>query len=177
MTASCLAQRRALALHLASRGFGYVILESPTALVDWGVKSTRTDKTEKTLAKVGQLIEHYSPEVVVIEDCDGETSRRCRRIEQLLTDIDRLATDHKVRVCHVPMQQVRSIFPDARTRHQTALIVAQQLPDLAPHLPRHRKPWMCEDYRMAIFNAASLGLTYFYTRLARSRTKIGHPST
>jgi len=32
--------------------------------------------------------------------------------------------------------------------------------DLA-RLPRFRKPWMSEDYRMSIFDAVGFGLTFF----------------
>jgi len=41
----------------------------------------------------------------------------------------------------------------------------QRFPELAPRLPRFRKPWMSEDYRMSIFDAVAFGLTsikYFY---------------
>ncbi len=40
--------------------------------------------------------------------------------------------------------------------------IAGRLPALAPRLPPFRKPWMCEDYRMSIFDAASFALTFFY---------------
>src|SRR5690349_3872536 len=87
MTASPDSARRVLALQPTTRGFGFVVLESLTTLVDWGVKTTRTDKDRKTLAKVSDLIDPYSPAVVIVEDCGCNTSRRSSRIAQLLTGI------------------------------------------------------------------------------------------
>ena len=178
MTTSTLTFRRAMVIHLTSRGFGFVVLESPTVLIDWGVKATRTDKARKTLARVSELMEQYSPELLVLEATDKTSSRRCSRIEQLLTSIKRLAAENNVPVRRVSMLLLRKMFQayGATTKHQIAHIVAKLLPELAPHVPRHRKPWMSEDYRMAIFTAAALGLTYFYTRLARRSNEARHLS-
>ena len=71
--------KRVLALDPTSRGFGFVVLESPTMLVDWGVKTTRPKEEAKALAKVLEVIRHYQPEIIVLEDHRG--SRRCARIQ------------------------------------------------------------------------------------------------
>jgi hypothetical protein len=39
--------------------------------------------------------------------------------------------------------------------------LAQRFPELAAKLPPKRKIWQSEDYRMSIFDAASLGVAYF----------------
>jgi hypothetical protein len=44
-------------------------------------------------------------------------------------------------------------------------------PELAPRLSRFRKPWMSEDYRMSIFDAVALALTFFFNLETSSRTK------
>jgi hypothetical protein len=44
---------------------------------------------------------------------------------------------------------------------KTARIVAAKFPELRSRLPPERKPWMSEDYRMAIFDAAAFALTLF----------------
>jgi len=66
----------------------------------------------------------------------------------------------------MPVSRVKKVFAvfRANTKHEIAHAVAQQLPELAPRLPRFRKPWMSEDYRMAIFDAAALALTYFHSQ-------------
>ena len=52
---------RVLALDPTHRGFGFVVLEGPTTLVDWGVKRVGPAKNQETIAKVSGLIERYRP--------------------------------------------------------------------------------------------------------------------
>jgi hypothetical protein len=168
--------KRVLAIAPKPRGFGFAILESPTTIVDWGVKATRHEKEALTLAKVAELIRHYSPQVLVFEDC--RKSRRCPRVRGLLDHIRNLAIHKGVKPRSLAASRVREVFLSfqARTKHQIAQVIAQQLPELASRLPRYRKPWMSEDYRMAIFDAAALALTYFYTRPVRAH-KTREPSS
>jgi Holliday junction resolvasome RuvABC endonuclease subunit len=158
--------RRVLAIHPAGRGFGYAVLESPTRLIDWGVKTTRQDKARKTLAMVSKLFKEYTPDILVVEDCRSGASRRGTRVEQLLTSIKTLAVLKGVRPCSISKRTVKNVFSayQARNREQIAAVLAQRFPELAPWLPRHRKPWMSDDYRMAMFDAAALALACFHTR-------------
>jgi hypothetical protein len=50
---------------------------------------------------------------------------------------------------------------NASTKHQIVSDVAHQFPELARQLPPARKPWMSEDERMAIFDAAALAVIFF----------------
>lgn len=162
-------QKRVLAIDPTSRGFGYAVFESPTTPVDWGGKVIRQGNEAKTLAKVLELIHHYRPQIIVLEDYRG--SRRCTRIQSLLAGVCRLATAEGLISRCFPISRVKKVFRtfSANTKHEIAHAVAQQLPELAPRLPRFREPWMSEGYGMAIFDAAALALTYFYSRPARSR--------
>ena len=47
-------------------------------------------------------------------------------------------------------------------KQEIAIAIAERFPELAPRLPRFRKPWMSEDYRMSIFDAVALALTFFF---------------
>jgi hypothetical protein len=160
--------KRVLAIDPTSRGFGFVVIESPTTLVDWGVKTMRQTSQEKLLAKALQLIRHYRPETLVLEDQKG--SRRRPRIRGLLGGVCRLATAEGLKSSCVPVARVKQVFGTfrANTKQEIAHVVAQQLPELAPHLPPYRKAWMSEDYYMAVFDAAALALTYYNSRLLRS---------
>ena len=48
-------------------------------------------------------------------------------------------------------------------KHDIAKIVAKHVPALERYLPPPRKPWMSEDARMGLFDAAGLALTFFRT--------------
>jgi hypothetical protein len=165
--------KRVLAIDPTSRGFGYIVLESATTPVDWGGKTVRPKEKEKTLAKISKLIRHYQPEIIVLEDCKG--SRRCARVQSLLDAVCRLAVTEGLKSSCIPVLRVKEVFRTfrANNKHEIASAVAQQLPELAPWLPPLRKPWMSEDHRMAIFDAAALALTYFHSRPVRNRSKPG----
>jgi hypothetical protein len=48
----------------------------------------------------------------------------------------------------------------ASTKQQIAVAIANRFPELAPRLPRFKKAWMSEDYRISIFDAVGLALTF-----------------
>ena len=158
--------RRVLAIDLTSRGFGYVVLEENKVLVDWGVKRARKDKTLETQANVAELIRYFHPSLLILEDGTAKDSRRCERIKQLLRSIRELAKAKRVKSRSISSARVREMFGrfGAKTKHQIACEIARQLPDLAPYMPRRRKPWMNEDYHMATFDAAALALADFHQR-------------
>ncbi|PYU94225.1 MAG: hypothetical protein DMG25_07270 [Acidobacteria bacterium] len=47
------------------------------------------------------------------------------------------------------------------TKHQIATSLAERFAELRPILTPKRKPWESEDYRMSMFDAATLGVAYF----------------
>jgi hypothetical protein len=48
------------------------------------------------------------------------------------------------------------------TKHALAEMLAGRFPEeLASRLPPKRRPWMSEDYRMDIFDAVALALTFW----------------
>ena len=55
--------------------------------------------------------------------------------------------------------------------HEIAHLIAKQLPELAAKLPPRRKPWMNEDYHMAMFDAAALALAEMYIRELNSKQR------
>src|SRR6266481_9429759 len=89
---------RVLAIDPSTRGFGFAVLEGPERLIDWGVKETKKNKNPRTLKLIDNLIDVYLPSMIVVEDYDGKGSRRCRRIQGLISDISKLATKRKIRV-------------------------------------------------------------------------------
>ena len=165
--------KRVLAVDPTSRGFGFIVLEGLTSVIDWGVKTVKTNKQTETLAKVTELISRYQPESIVLEAVGDKDSRRCKRIQNLILSIRSLAKRRKVRSNCFSPAKVKRIFLTfgAATKHQIAHVVARQLPELASRVPRYRKAWMSEDYSMAIFDAAALALTYFYSQQVTRREK------
>ena len=154
---------RVLAIDPSTRGFGFAILEGPNRLIDWGVKETKTDKRKRSLKLIADLIEQYQPSVLVVEDYTRKGSRRCRRVRKLIKDISRLAVQRKIKVRNFSRLKVKQAFSEsgASNKYEIAIAIARRFPELVPRLPRFRKPWMSEDYRMSIFDAVGFGLTCF----------------
>src|SRR5215475_14213326 len=173
---------RVLAVDPSTRGFGFAILEGPHRLIDWGVKETKVDKKRKSLRFIAELIDRYQPSMLVVEDYTGKGSRRCRRVRELIKDISRIAVQRKINVRNFSRLKVKQAFSESgpSNKYEIAIAIAKRFPELAPRLPRFRKPWMSEDYRMSIFDAVGLGLAcvsaakLYSNKIARSsvRTRL-----
>ena len=154
-----------------TRGFGYVVFRGPWAPRRWGVKEIRVNKNSENLLKVTELVAQYEPDVIVVEDCAGEGSRRTKRIETLIDEISQLARRKKIKVRCYSRAMVRECFSefDAFTKYEIALAIAKALPEFRPHLPPKRKIWLPEDPRMGIFTAAALVFSFFYFDTKKKR--------
>jgi Holliday junction resolvasome RuvABC endonuclease subunit len=152
---------RVLAISPSTRGFGYAVLEGEQTLVDWGVKHVETDRNAQCVAKVKEMLIHYRPDVMVLQDHSGKDSRRSIRIRTLSGQIVALASKQKVKIMLFSRDQVVRLFvPNGKaTRHARAELLATRFPsELGLRLPPKRRPWMSEDYRMDIFDAVALAL-------------------
>ena len=154
---------RVLAIDPSTRGFGFAVLEGPNRLIDWGVKETKINKKAKSLTLIDDLIGRYQPNTIIVEDYAGKGSRRCHRIQGLISDISKLTAQRKIKVRSFSRAKIKQSFSEsgAVNKYEIASAIAKRFPELAPRLPRFRKPWMSEDYRMSIFDAVGFALAYF----------------
>jgi Holliday junction resolvasome RuvABC endonuclease subunit len=161
---------RIIAIDPTSRGFGYVVFEGPLRLINWAVVSFKDNRGAKTLTRIEELFQRYDPEIVAIENVKG--SRRGPRATRLLEEVSGHASTHHIEVRRYSRAAVRQVFATrgACTKHEIAALIAKSYPELFPRLPRFRKPWMPEDDRMAIFDAASFALAYFNKKQKQSDT-------
>jgi len=159
---------RVLSIDPSIKGFGFAVMEGPEELIDWGLKIVKGNKNAECLKKVAQLIDHYNPDIIVVEDYQHKSSRRTPRVRRLLKAILALALTKRVKGNSVSRARVRTAFSQNSngqpTKHFIANEIAKRFPELAPRLPRLRKPWMSEDERMSIFDAIAFALTMFQTQ-------------
>jgi hypothetical protein len=155
---------RVVAIDPTSRGFGFVVLEGPGFLVDWGTRDLARADSERALSHVAALVHHYRPDAVVLEDVVAAGARRRHRVQALINAIGTLAASGGVAVEKVSRLQVHRVFAraEATTKHRIAGVIADHFPELAPRLPPPRRAWMSEDARMSIFDAAALALTHYF---------------
>lgn len=150
---------RVIAIDPYAQGFGFVILDGPDNLIDWGLKATMDDKRTRSLKRVQELIEHYRPDMLVTEDHTHESCWRRPRIRGLIQDILLLSDSYGLRTMSLSRQEVKDVFAEenATTKDQIAKAVTKQFPELTPYLPPERKPWASEVAGMSIFDAAAMG--------------------
>jgi Holliday junction resolvasome RuvABC endonuclease subunit len=153
---------RLLSIDLCNRGIGFIVLEPPDRLVDWGIKRVANTDGAKAVAAVRDLLELYRPGLLVLEDCTGRNNRRGARVRLLIFQFMALAKEKRTPVKTYSVAQVQKAFAkrSAFTKRQIACAVALQLPVLVRFLPPLRKIWMSEDPRSSIFDAAAFALTY-----------------
>ena len=157
---------RVIALDPTSLGFGFVVFEGPTKLLDWGQAHLRPCTHEKCLEQIGKLFAQYDPHVVVIEDTRSTESRRGARVKKLLNAVAHLAESSGAEVSQVSVSAVKKTFAPRSTinKHEIATLIARAFPELLSRLPPPRKLWTSEAERMGIFDAAAFALTYFRRR-------------
>jgi Holliday junction resolvasome RuvABC endonuclease subunit len=161
MSGPLASKKRILALDPNHRGFGYVIFEGPDRLIDWGVRHVQGQKNKASLKATTELIDRYRPQILVVEDAHAKGCRKRRRVRELLESLETRAASRGVTVRRVARQRVRKAFlaRGIRNKDQVARSIAERFPELARSLPPERKPWMSEDLRMSMFDAAAMALT------------------
>src|SRR5215510_11523944 len=155
-------RRRVLAIHPCTRGFGFAVLEGPETLLDWGRKEARKDKHARSLQHVKLMLAYYHPDVIVVEDYQDRSCRRCLRVRELIQDIAALTTANKIKTRSFSRREVRQAFSTsgAITKYAMSGAIIERLPVLAPWRPPFRKPWMSESHRAGMFDAVALALTF-----------------
>jgi hypothetical protein len=149
---------RVLALDLHPRRFGYAVVEGPDRLLDWGVRSYRgKDKPKNVLVqkRLRPILKLWNPKFLVIRGARRVPSKRRLVRGRLLEGVTAEAKKHRI-----PVRKL-SDNVETLTKDENARRVAEHFPTLWWDLPGRRKPWESEDYRMGIFAAAGLALTYF----------------
>jgi len=153
-------QHRILAISPTSRGFGYAVMEAPLRLIDWGVVQTKKD-LDKRITRLSDLIRRYVPTVLVTEDF--KSLRKGPRAKNLIQSIGKLSYELKIPIRKVGVSKVRNIFQrsGAITKLQIAHTIGRWFPELATRLPKPRKIGMGENYRMSIFDAIGLAISFY----------------
>lgn len=154
--------RLVLAVHLQSRGFAFVLFGGSLLPVDWGVFDSRgANKNATCLKRIDALFALHTPDILLLQDA----SDRNRRIRALSRGAAQRAAQRGISVRTYFRVQVVQHFEELGTirgtKHRIAEQIVQQIPSLSLYLPPPRKPWMSEDPRMGLFEAAALGWMFF----------------
>ena len=148
---------RILALDLHPRSFGYVVVENPKRLLDWGVCSYRGKHGAGTVLvrkRLRQLLNLWRPAALVLHKPLKKSRRPNQKKDRLL---ERIVTETKNRRIIVREMVKSSVdYQGNLTKYENARRVAEHFPVLTRELPPKRRAWESEHYRMSIFDAAAL---------------------
>src|SRR5439155_15772624 len=149
---------RILALDLHPRSFGYVVIESPTKLLDWGVCSDRRKHGAANVLvhkRLMQLLDLWRPAALVLHNPLKKSRRPNPKKDRLL---ERIVTEAKSRriIVRAPVKSSADYQGKILTKYENARRVAEHFSVLTRELPPKRRAWESEHYRMSIFDAAAL---------------------
>lgn len=155
---------RALALYVTRRGIAFVLFTVPLNPHDWGTKEicSRTAHVGGMRA-AKQLIERFRPDVIVIEDAYERHSRRFPRIRTLYRAIARHAAHERIDVVSYSRKEIQDTFAvvGGSTKHEINGAIVRMIPALLARQPHKRRAWDAESTAQGLFDAVSLGVTFF----------------
>ena len=123
---------RILALDLHPCSFGYVVIESPTKLLDWGVCSSRQKGAVSDVLvrkRLRRLLELWRPAVLVFNKRSSVTPKSNHRSKRLLKQIETEARKHRIPVRILEDNPVGS-QGERLTKYEIARRVAERFPVL-----------------------------------------------
>ncbi|MGY4197817.1 hypothetical protein [Bradyrhizobium sp. USDA 4520] len=151
-----------LSIYVNTRGFAFIVFEGRVSPFDWGIRETRgSRKGTGCLLRITRIIDRYAPDVLVVQDTSDQGTRRARWIRKLNGSIASLAKDRDIPIFAYSRDQVRDAFASCPNKQQLAELIAKHIPAFEQYVPPPRKPWMSEDRRMGLFDAAALALVFF----------------
>jgi Holliday junction resolvasome RuvABC endonuclease subunit len=144
----------------SSRGVGFAVMEGENTLIDWGVKTVKGDKNVQSISKMANLIDHYRPDVIALEDVQSKEFRRRSRVQALIGEIMEMARDERIKVKTFSRKQMHSTHG---TKHASAQYYANRFKEeLGFRLPEKRRITTSEPYQMDIFDAVALAENVFH---------------
>jgi hypothetical protein len=153
-----------LSVYVSTRGVAFALFESSLSPFDWGVKEVRgRGKHGQCLASVVAILDRYQPDILVLQDTSPNGTRRARRVAELNGDIAELGERGGIPVYAYTRKDMYDAFGylGVVNKQIIAEAIAKHIPAFERYVPPPRKPWMSEDARMGIFDAAALGLVFF----------------
>ena len=77
-----------IAIDLMPRGFAYCVLSDSSTLTDWGKKTFLAHRDKGIIESFFELVNHYSPDVVVLENLEPNYSKKSPRSKKVIGLID-----------------------------------------------------------------------------------------
>lgn len=152
------------AVYPNANGFGFVYMENARKLIDYGSVRINPISNSKIVGRIKRSLEYLRPSVVVVQNPEGLSSRTGSRVDRLVKKISEYATTENLKVIQYSRDQIREVFEQfgATTKYEISQVLLTEFKELETKSPKKRTLWTSEDRNMAIFDALSLALTWYY---------------
>jgi len=167
-------RRRLLALEIRTSKLGFAVLESPTRLLDWGMRSFGEEHHRFRLAvsdRIATLLAFHQPLTVIVRLRKCHSAFADRRFRAVMDAIRAEARRHSTRFRVVAAHHVRDHFAPSGlvTKYEIAESLAKQFEELSWRLPSQRKPYQSESPAMMVFDALATGIASLDRGILSSR--------
>jgi len=159
---------RLLALEIRLSKIGFVVLEGPTKLLDWGVGVRWFGRNKRSLKhavpnRLRALMHLHGPSVVVARWISHYSAPANKRFATILRAIRAECRRDSAEFKALPTRQVQRHFAllGHTTKHEIATSLAERFEELSWKLPRPKKSYQSEAPAMLLFDAAATGVTFF----------------
>lgn len=152
------------AVYPNANGFGFVYMENARKLIDFGAIRVRPLGNKKVMERIKQSINYLRPSIIIVQEAESKSSRTGNRVKNLIRNIVVMAKEANLKVVQFSRDQIRDVFEQfgATTKYEISQVLIKEFTELEDKLPKKRKLWTSEDRNMAIFDALSLGITWYY---------------
>jgi hypothetical protein len=153
--------RAILGIDPAKRGLAFAFFENGQ-LIDWGMRSAGGSE----IVSFEAILNLCPADVIVLEDPEAVGAERRPQMRKSLLRLARAAEARGLLVVRVSRFEVRQQWKErgVTRKHAVAKAIAEDFPALEVFVPRPRiKPYMDEEARVQVFDAASLVLHAFGT--------------
>lgn len=157
--------KRLLALEIRASRLGFAVLETPTRLLDWGVRSFG-EQSGKLISAVSDrivtLLAFHKPSAVVLRIRKYHSAVQNKKFLAIVSAIRTETGRNSVRFRTVSTKQVRDHFASSghATKHGIATNLARRYEELSWRLPPPRKPYQSEAAAMLVFDALATGVAF-----------------
>lgn len=141
------------------------MLEVPTRLLDWGVRSfgEQNQRIRSTVSdRIITLLAFHNPLVVVVRVRKYHTDIQNKKFLAIVAAIRAETRRHSKELCVLTTRQVRKHFAlrGQVAKHDIAASLANQFKELFWKLPRRRKAYQSEAPAMLVFDALANGMAF-----------------
>lgn len=157
-------QKIVYAIYPTANGFGFVYMDGPRKLLDYGAVRINPICNFRILEKIKDSINYFKPAILILLDPESKSSRTGNRIKKLIEKITVHAQSENLQVSHISRDQIRDVFENfgISTKFEISQWLLTEFKELETRRPKQRKLWASEDRNMAVFDSLSLAITWYW---------------